>query len=235
MKLYGKNNYDMKARYHALNRKVFGGSLPEDDTIRFSWTRLDNMFAMLELGRCADCLELGKDTITFHLDTYRKAKRAKYLDELMLHEMVHLWCLVNDRKSFPWHGAAFKAKACDVMMRFDYNIERDGDWDKFVYTGRATRPILFYEDRDGDILWIPMDYGAVEKFHEYMMGKSYRHCIIEVSKCYAAYRSPNTGMPKGHSGWRLFPGIRRKLFGSAEIRTTLAAGFTNSEARRLLK
>lgn len=75
-------NYDIKEKFHKFNIELFDGQLPVP---KFGWESRNGWCGMFypETGSCFP----GK----LHLSKALYTTEEKYWDEVLVHEMVHLW------------------------------------------------------------------------------------------------------------------------------------------------
>lgn len=236
--LYGKGTYDIQARYRYFNRKLFGGKLPET-RIDFSWVSYNDFYGMINLDCCDECFVPGKDQIHLMLTSRYAATTRRAMDDILVHEMIHIWGLIFLGRLLIDHGDEFMAKACEIMCQENLTIGEDGDDSKFRYVGREkVSPLVVYEHQDGEFLWIPIHYGAVERFYLMLLQRARKHgcrsCIMEVSNCQAAQRIPHKGWPR-HDGYKFNPDVTRRMFTAAKIRVIGAMGLSDQEARTMIR
>lgn len=237
MKLYGKGNYDIASRYKLLNEKCFDGKLPSD--INFRWKRLQHWFGEVVTSCCADCFEMDKDTITLSLSSCYKTRKSKHMDELLLHEMIHVWGLVELKDLLTSHDDRFWRKCAEIESKFRYEVSRDEDSWKHIYTSksRATRQIFIYEYDDGCMIWIPVHPSSIDKTYERLSERARKsgrkHCLIEVSGCLGASISPCKGWPR-HDGYLITEDVRNRMFKHGQVKVIGSMGISDKEIREMI-
>jgi len=138
---------EIKNAFVVINKHLFGGSLPEPVLVvqashrakmgAMGWFTLGKLWKNKETGECFNEITICSETLTQSLHT---------ILEVLVHEMVHLYCMVNNIKDCSgrggYHNKLFKQNAEKFLLKTnDIPDKRYG----YGYTSPTAELIEFLE------------------------------------------------------------------------------------------
>lgn len=180
----------MEALYNEWNEKAFEGKLPNN--LSFKLSKAKSWFGLFSV-------KLGKPTIKMST-THDMNENG--IRDVMVHEMIHLWCWLFEPRHEWKHGWAFKHKMNEINRKFGTHVVARGLYEDFErisadptkLTKRLVCAVYSKKHGNGFAVVAPSfrfkfnksmeSWSAIDKFQYYMTTDPYfEHVSKKVSRC----------------------------------------------------